>query len=117
MKKRIKERKFGRTRDIRNALMRSLARSLILNEKIKTTEAKAKELRPQVEKMITRSKTNTLHSRRILLKALGNDNKTVSKLLSAIGPRYMERNGGYTRITKISSNRTDGAKEAIIEFV
>ena len=79
MNKRFKKRTFGRKRDLREALMCSLARSFIIHEKIKTTEAKARELRPFIEKMVTKSKDDTLHSRRVLLSKMKNDNESVVK--------------------------------------
>jgi len=95
-----KQRKFGRVRKQRVALMNELARSLILYGKIETTEAKAKELRPFIEKLITRSKTNSVFSRRILASRLNNNESIVKKLIEDLGPRYKDRSGGYTRITK-----------------
>jgi large subunit ribosomal protein L17 len=109
-------RKFGRTKDQRNALMRSLASSLILKEKIATTEAKAKELRPMVEKLITKAKKPTLATRRLLTATLGGEKQT-KKLIEIISPKYADRNGGYTRILKLPNRRSDGSKRAYIEFV
>ena len=108
-------RKFGREKDQRNALMRSLMRSLVEDGKIKTTEAKAKELRPMIEKLITRAKDDTVHSRRILASKI--DTEAVKKIMADIAPKYKDRAGGYTRITKISSQRDDAAKMAVIELV
>ncbi len=107
-------RKFSRKRDPRKALLRGLAESLILHEKIKTTEAKAKELRPYIEKLITKAKKQTLASHRDLLKLF--PNKIVLKLVE-ISRKYLERKGGYTRIIKLAPRGTDMAKMAIIEFV
>lgn len=113
-----KKRKLGRPRDQRNALLKSLAMSLIEKEKITTTEAKAKELRPFIERLITKAKENTLSSRRLILSRLSNHGKTASKLISNIAPRYEKRNGGYTRVLKLSARRKgDASKMAIIEFV
>ncbi len=109
------KRRFGRKRDQRRALLASLCRVLILNEKIKTTEAKAKELRSFIEKVVTRSKEDSVHTRRILKKRFSDD--VVRKLISEIGPRYKDRAGGYTRIIKTGPRVEDGAKMAIIEFV
>ncbi|PIP87264.1 50S ribosomal protein L17 [Candidatus Campbellbacteria bacterium CG22_combo_CG10-13_8_21_14_all_36_13] len=118
MKHGIKQRKFGRVTKQRTALLRSLAISLIKHEKIETTEAKAKELRPYVEKLITRAKTNSVFSHRILMSRIGGSNKdVVSKLIKEIGPRYIDRKGGYTRITKITHRASDASKMAIIELV
>lgn len=111
-------RKFGREKGQREALLRSLARELIIREKIQTTAAKAKEIRPVVEKLITRAKNPTLSNRRILLSALGSeDNTPVNKLLDTLAPRFKDRAGGYTRITKIGQRGSDAAPQAVIEFV
>jgi len=112
-----KNRKFGRVRKQRTALLRSLARSLILKGKIKTTEAKAKELRPFVEKLISRGKTGTVAARRIVVSRLGGEKLATAKLFDTLAPKYEKRAGGYTRITKIGSRASDSAKEAVIEFV
>lgn len=109
-------RKFGRETGQRAALMRSLAEALIKNNKIKTTEAKAKELRPLVEKMVTRAKIKTLASRRLLLSRLRSEVR-VKDLMETIAPRYLKRAGGYTRITKLAPRLSDGSKMAVIEFV
>lgn len=115
MKKAVKGRKFGRKRDQRTALMRSLAESLVKHERIETTEAKAKELRPFIEKWVTKSGNNTLQVRRSLRSEFTKE--TTQKLLDEIGPRYKERPGGYTRIVKRGARTGDAAKRAIIEFV
>ncbi len=115
MKHLKKGRKFGLKRDQRKALLKRLAGSLILKEKIKTTEAKAKEVRPFVEKLITKSKTNSLANVRSLAKYFSA--KVLKKIVSEIGPRFKDRNGGYTRITKTGMRKTDGAKMAIIELI
>jgi len=116
MKHRHKGKKLGRKKDPRKALMRSLATSLILYEKIKTTEAKAKALKPVVEKLITKSKNNNLATKRQLLEYLYLEN-AVKKILEELGPRYKDRQGGYTRITKTGIRLGDGAKMVQIEFV
>lgn len=115
MKKIKKGRKLSRKKNQRKALLKTLAHSLILNEKIKTTEQKAKEVRSFLEKFITKAKKNDLASRRLLLKSFSK--KTVKKLLEKIAPRYKERKGGYTRIIKLGFRKTDGAKMAIIELL
>jgi large subunit ribosomal protein L17 len=119
MKHRKKGRKFGRQRDQRKALLKSLAANLILKEKITTTEAKAKELRPFVEKIITKSKSakgkNNLAVVRYLAGYL--PVKARQKIIKEIGPRYQSRPGGYTRIIKKGLRQRDGAKMAIIELV
>jgi large subunit ribosomal protein L17 len=108
-------RKFGRTCDQRRAFLKSLAANLILKEKIKTTEARAKEIRSFVERLITRAKSNNLASQRYALSVL--PSAAAKKLIKELGPRFMERKGGYTRITRLGQRRTDGAKIAFIEFV
>ena len=110
-------RKFGREKNQRKALLCGLARSFILSGKIKTTEARAKELRPFIEKLITRSKTDTLPSRRLVSARLLGDQQTTQKLFTTISMKYKDRNGGYTRITKLPSRIGDGSKMAIIEFI
>jgi large subunit ribosomal protein L17 len=107
-------RKFGRVKNQRTALMRSLALSLIKEEKIKTSEAKAKELRPYVEKLITKAKDNSVPNRRLIQSRLGVDSK---KLFETIAPRYKERSGGYTRIVKLGNRSSDGSPRAQIELV
>jgi large subunit ribosomal protein L17 len=112
-----KNRKFGRERKVRTALMRSLAHNLILEEKMITTEAKAKSLRPVVEKLITTAKEDTLANRRLVSSRLGNDKAATTKLFSEIGPRYKDRHGGYTRIVRVGQRPGDGAVRAFIGFV
>lgn len=108
---------FGRPTDQRKALMRSLARSLVLEERISTTEAKAKALRPFVERLVTYAKKNTLASRRLTKSTLGDD-EAVKKLFESIGPRYAERAGGYTRVVKRTARgANDARKLAYIAFV
>jgi len=115
MKHLKKGRKFGRKRDQRKALLKSLAASLILKEKITTTEAKAKELRPFIEKLITKSKETGLSSTRYLTRYL--PEKARKKIIAQIAPRYQERKGGYTRIVKTVPRKSDRAKRAIIELI
>jgi large subunit ribosomal protein L17 len=95
--------------------MRSLMRSFVLEGKIQTTEAKAKELRPSIEKLVTRGKSATLANRRVLISQLG-DAKVANKLIKTAA-NYAERTGGYTRITKLVARKGDAAKMAVIEFV
>ena len=116
MKHLKKGRTLGRKVGPRKALLKNLAKSLILYEKIKTTEAKAKELRPFVEKVITRGKVDSLHNRRLIISAIGDAN-LADKVTKVLGPKYKDRNGGYTRITKAGMRVGDAAKMAIIEFV
>ena len=103
-------------KDQRNALMRSLARNLINESRISTTLAKAKELRPYVEKLITKAKTGTPASRRLIISKIGGIKETKT-LFDTIAPKYKTRNGGYTRIIKISRRELDAAPMAMIEFV
>jgi len=112
-----KNKKFGRVRKQKTALMRSLARSLVLHGKIRTTEAKAKALRPFIEKLITKGKDGSIATRRLILSKLGGSDIASTKIFDTLAPKYKERNGGYTRITKIGARVGDSAKEAIIEFV
>ena len=115
MKKLKKGRKFSREKNQKKALLKLLARSLFLHERIKTTEAKAKELSSFAEKIITKAKKGDLASRRILRKYFSE--KMTKKLIDKIGPKYKERNGGYTRIIKLGFRKSDSAKIAIIELV
>lgn len=115
MRKRKKGRRLSRKKDQRKALLRTLARALILKEKIKTTEAKAKEVLGFAEKQITLSKTGNLNSRRLLARKFSKE--IVKKLVEVIGPRYKERKGGYTRIIKLGQRKSDGARMAIIELL
>src|SRR5690625_3082519 len=115
-------RKLGRTTDSRIALLRNLTTDLILNERIETTEAKAKELRSSVEKMITLGKRGDLHARRqaeafLYNKKSSDDEKALDKLFNDIAPRYEDRQGGYTRVLKLGPRRGDGAKMSLIELV
>ncbi len=108
-------RKFGRMKGPREALLKSLARSLVIRGRITTTEAKAKEVRPLVEKMLTRGKTDSVASRRMLVAQLG-DIKTANKLIKT-AQNYKERAGGYTRIVKMVPRKGDASPMALIEFV
>lgn len=110
-------RKFNRVKNVRTALVRSLAKSLILKEKITTTEPKAKEIRPYVEKLVTKAKKDTLTNRRLVIEKIGQDKKVVAKLFTELGTRFNERRGGYTRITKLGRRISDGSPMAVIEFV
>lgn len=115
MKKRKKGRKLSRKKNQRRALLKSLASSLLAKEKIKTTEAKAKELAVFVEKQITRAKFGNLSSQRLLAKIFYPS--IVKKLINEIGPRYKNRSGGYTRIIKLGPRKSNAAKMAIVELV
>jgi large subunit ribosomal protein L17 len=110
-------RTFNRSKNQRAALIKGLTTSLITRERIQTTEAKAKELRPKIEKMITRAKNPTLANKRLLLAGLYNNDAAVKKLVETIAPRYSERAGGYTRIIKLMPRKGDASKMAVIELV
>ena len=115
MRKLNKGRKLSRKIGPRKMLMRGLVNNFLLHEKIKTTEAKAKELRQVAEKMITRAKNINLANRRMLARELTPE--MTKKVISELAPLYKERRGGYTRIIKLGPRNSDGAKMAIIEFV
>lgn len=116
MRHRKSGRKLGRTTAHREMLLRNLVTSLFLYEKIVTTEAKAKELRKLAERMITLAKRQDLHARRQASEVVA-DEKVLKKLFDSIGGRYRDRNGGYTRITKLDYRMGDGAPLAAIELV
>jgi large subunit ribosomal protein L17 len=111
--------RFQLSRDAahRKALLMNLSRSLINNERIKTSEAKAKAVKPEVEKLITLAKRGDLHARRQALKALGQDKFIVYKLFEEIAPRYSERQGGYTRILRLGPRRSDATEMVLLELV
>ncbi|MEE0675664.1 MAG: 50S ribosomal protein L17 [Ruminococcus sp.] len=109
-------RKLGRNTAQRIAMLRAMVTFLLENGKIETTVTRAKEVQAMAEKMITTAKNNTLHNRRLVL-AFVTKEDVVSKLFSEIAPKYADRNGGYTRVTKIGPRRGDGAEMAIIELI
>lgn len=108
--------RFGGSPSHDRLIMANLATDLIVHEKVTTTAAKAKALRPYAEKLITKARKGDLHARRIVLKDI-HDKAAVAKLFEEVAPRYEERPGGYTRITKLGPRRGDGAEEAVIELV
>ena len=110
-------RKLGRTNKHRKSMLANLTKSVIMNEKIETTETRAKEVRKFVDKMITYGKDGSLVSRRKALAFLHNDNEAVKKIFDELAPRYANRNGGYTRIIKIKERRGDDALEVRLELV
>ena len=114
MKKRIKQRTIGRKTGPRNALQKSLLRSLILAGKIQTTQAKAKDISPLAEKLVSKAKKGKMSQVRQLSGLLGNE--AAKKLIEEIAPRYQERKGGYTRVIKLQPRRSDASPRAIIEF-
>ena len=112
---RRKSRKLSRKRDQRKALLRNLVRELFLKEKIRLTEAKAKEISIFAEKLIQKAKIGDLHSKKLLARKFSPE--IVKKLVNEIAPRYKERKGGYTRIIKLGPRKSDGAKMSIIELL
>lgn len=116
MRHRVAGRKLGRTSEHRLAMLRNMSTALFEREKIKTTLAKAKALRPFAEKLVTMSKRETLHARRQVLRHI-KDPKVVAKLFDSLSARYAQRPGGYTRIIKLGPRRGDHAEMAIVELV
>ena len=116
MRHRKAGRKLKRTSEQRLALLRGLASALIINGAIETTEAKAKELRPFVEKLITKARTGTLHARRLAGRHVHN-RAVADKLFQEVGPKFATRAGGSTRILKVGHRKGDGAEMARIELV
>lgn len=110
-------RKFGRTKSQRESLLKGLVLSLISHGRIETTEAKAKEIRPMIEKLVTKANVGTLASRRLVLSRLYNLTAETNKLVDTIAPKYKGRAGGYTRITKLPRRAGDASKMAVIEFI
>jgi large subunit ribosomal protein L17 len=109
--------KLSRDPAHRKSLLSNLSKQLITHERIKTSEAKAKAVKPEVEKLITLAKRGDLHARRQALSALGQDKFTVHKLFEEVAPRYGERPGGYTRIVKLGPRRSDSTEMVYIELV
>jgi len=108
--------RFGGSPAHDRLMMANLATDLFMHEKVATTQAKAKAVRPLAEKLITKARKGDLHSRRIVLKTI-TDKDAVHRLFEEVAPRYVDRPGGYTRITKLGPRRGDGAEEAIIELI
>lgn len=118
MRHRISARKFNRDTNARKALLIGLVKNLVEKEQIKTTLPKAKDLRGVVERMITRAKVDSVANRRLISSKLDNSSaKTVKKLFEVLGPRYLNRAGGYTRVLKAGFRYGDAAPMAIIELV
>ncbi len=109
--------KLSRDSAHRRSLLRNLSRELIEHERIKTSQAKAKAVKPEVEKLITLAKRGDLHARRRALSSLGQDRFIVHKLFEEIAPRYSERPGGYTRIIKLGPRRSDSTEMVFLELV
>jgi large subunit ribosomal protein L17 len=116
MHHRKKGRKLNRTAAHRRAMLRNMATSLFRHERIETTTAKAKELRPFAERIITLAKRGDLHARRLAARKIP-DREILGKLFDELGPRFAERPGGYTRILKLGTRRGDAAETALIELV
>ncbi|RLC37899.1 50S ribosomal protein L17 [candidate division Kazan bacterium] len=117
MKHKVSGTKLGRIKKHRVALMRNLLTSLILYEKIETTQAKAKALKPKIEKIMTYAKRGTLADKQRLMKHLYNNQIVVKKMIKVLGPRYKDRAGGYVRVLKKGYRAGDAAPVSIIEFV
>jgi large subunit ribosomal protein L17 len=109
--------KLSRSASHRKALFMNLAREIVEHERIQTTEAKAKAVKPEIEKLITLAKRGDLHARRQALSALGQDKFVVYKLFEEIAPRYAERPGGYTRILKLGPRSSDATEMVLLELV
>jgi large subunit ribosomal protein L17 len=117
MRHRKTRHKLSRTSAHRRALLANLCKELLEHERIRTTEAKAKAVRPELEKLITLGKRGDLHARRQALSALGQDKFAVYKLFEEVAPRYAERAGGYTRILKLGPRRSDSTEMVFVELV
>ena len=116
MRHRKKGRQLSRTASHRKAVLRNMVTSLFRHERVETTTAKAKELRPYAERLITLAKRNDLHSRRLAGRKIA-DREILGKLFDDIAPRFQDRPGGYTRVLKTGSRKGDGAEMALIELV
>jgi len=110
-------RKLGRETRHRRSMLATLTKQLIENERIVTTETRAKEIRKSFDKMVTYGKNGSLVSRRKALAFLHNDTEVVNKVFNELAPRYKDRNGGYTRIIKMTERKGDGALQVILELV
>ena len=116
LRHKVTGRQFGRPSGQRKALFRNLVTDFLRNGHIKTTIDKAKEIRPIAEKMVTYGKKGTLNDRRLAASFI-TDTKVVKKIFDEIGPKYKDRDGGYTRISRIGTRAGDAAEMAIIELV
>jgi large subunit ribosomal protein L17 len=117
MRHRRDRRKLSRSASHRKSLFMNLSREVFDHERIKTTEAKAKAVAPEVEKLITLAKRGDQHARRQAMSALGQDKFIVYKLFEEIGPRYADRDGGYTRILKLGPRKSDSTEMVFLELV
>ena len=109
--------KLSRSPSHRKALLANLCKEVIEHERIKTSQAKAKAVKPEIEKLITLAKRGDLHARRQALSILGQDKFTVHKLFEEVAPRYVDRPGGYTRILKLGPRRSDATEMVFLELV
>ncbi len=112
-----KRNKLGRDSAHRKSLLSNLSKEVIEHERIKTSQAKAKAAKPEIEKLITLAKRGDLHARRQALSALRQDKFAVHKLFDELAPRYAEREGGYTRIIKIGPRQSDSTEMVFLELV
>ena len=117
MRHQKKRNKLSRDAGHRKALIRNLCGQVLQHERVRTTEAKAKVVKPEVEKLITLARRGDLHARRQAMSALGQDKFVVYKLFEEIAPRYSERPGGYTRILKLGPRKSDATEMALLELV
>ena len=117
MRHKKKRNKLSRDKAHRMALLSNLSKQLIEHERIQTSQAKAKAVKPEVEKLITLAKRGSLHARRQALASLHNDKFSVHKLFDEVAPRYAERPGGYTRIVKLGPRKSDSTEMVYLELV
>jgi large subunit ribosomal protein L17 len=117
LRHRRKRHKLSRDASHRRALLRNLSREVLQHERIRTSQAKAKAVKPEVERLITLAKRGDLHSRRQAMSQLGQDKFVVHKLFEEVAPRYSERPGGYTRIVKLGPRRSDSTEMVFLELV
>ena len=117
MRHRRDRNKLSRSASHRKALFMNLAREVVEHERVQTTEAKAKAVKPELERLITLAKKGDGHSRRLAMARLGQDKFVVYKLFEEIGPRYADREGGYTRILKLGPRKSDATEMVFLELV
>jgi len=117
MRHRKQKGKLSRSPSHRKALMMNLSREVIEHERIQTTEAKAKAVKPELERLITLARRGDAHSRRLAMARLGQDKFIVYRLFEELAPRYADRNGGYTRILKLGPRRSDSTEMVYLELV
>ena len=117
MRHRQTRHKLSRDAAHRRLLLRNLSKEVLEHERIRTSQAKAKAVKPEVERLITLAKRGDLHARRQALSALGQDKFAVHKLFEEVAPRYSERSGGYTRIVKLGPRRSDSTDMVFLELV